>query len=619
MNYRTVFYASRRGATLCGLLLLSCLWGHSSLTFSQSFNFTLDFEEGNFRGWKVIRKTGNAFRCQPTIGDAPRARGKETANHQGKYWIGTFECNNRLSAKTSRAKRLSKVQRDRPRGILRSANFTIPNGYLRFRIGGGRSDKTQVQLFVHDGTGEFKERIRLRESGRNSETMREVRWDLRRYAGKVGHLRIVDMSSGPWGHINVDYFRFIRLVKMPNLIRMDQRRAILVLRRLKLKLAKTIFVKANQAANTVFKQRPRAGLQVSEGRAVTLYLAKKKQITPKLVRVPNLIRRPFSEVLEMLGEIKLKIRVEDYVESNQPVKSIVSQKPRAGTRVRIGTVISLVLAKQARVRVPDLLNLDEESARVKLGNIGLRLGELSKIEKNNSPGLILRQMPAAGELVKSGSAVNITVAVVALVTVPQVVGNNIRQARQAMVNAGLALPRVNKRISNSRKSGTVLEQNPAAGAKVHRGYQVSLIIAKNDLIIVPNVRGYSYAQAKQILKKAGLRLGHVDRIEATSAVGKISKQNPVQQSKAKKGSVVNLVLVIEKKSILPAWSWLAGGAVALLLTIVTVVRVIKGSGKASTSNSDGAAVGGLEIRAVMDEGEQSLDVEGSLVKGDNDE
>src|SRR5688572_17939950 len=49
---------------------------------------TWDFETGNLIGWQP---TGRAFAFQPTSGDNPRVRQRESANHQGQYWIGTFE------------------------------------------------------------------------------------------------------------------------------------------------------------------------------------------------------------------------------------------------------------------------------------------------------------------------------------------------------------------------------------------------------------------------------------------------------------------------------------------------------------------------------------------------
>ncbi len=167
----------------------------------QPINFTLDFEDGNLRGWE---QTGNAFRFQPALGDNPTARQcGQPSNHQGRYWIGTYE---RYHGKPGQEP--GDIQGDRPTGTLTSSTFTIPSGTLSFLVGGGSSSQTRVELLIIEGTGEFNERRVLNASGRNTETMHRVTWELTPYAGKTGLIRIVDASSGGWGHINVDDFRF---------------------------------------------------------------------------------------------------------------------------------------------------------------------------------------------------------------------------------------------------------------------------------------------------------------------------------------------------------------------------------------------------------------------------
>src|SRR5712671_455626 len=51
----------------------------------------LDFETGTLKDWTA---TGDAFAGQPIKGDtvAPR-RGDMKSQHQGQYWIGTYERN----------------------------------------------------------------------------------------------------------------------------------------------------------------------------------------------------------------------------------------------------------------------------------------------------------------------------------------------------------------------------------------------------------------------------------------------------------------------------------------------------------------------------------------------
>ena len=183
------------------IILCFAFLSHSLEGWGQPVRFTLDFETGDLRGWT---RTGNAFNYQPTLGDNPSARHRgQPSKHQGRYWIGGYEKYQGLPGQKP-----GNIQGDGPKGALTSLSFTIPSGTLSFLIGGGSSLQTRVELLV------LGQRV-LHASGRNTETMHRITWNLTPYAGKAGQIRIVDESSGGWGHINVDDFRFARAEQPP--------------------------------------------------------------------------------------------------------------------------------------------------------------------------------------------------------------------------------------------------------------------------------------------------------------------------------------------------------------------------------------------------------------------
>lgn len=182
-------------------LVIIWLWFfmYGLYAWGQQVEFTMDFETGDMRGWIPA---GNAFYYQPTLGDNPNARKRgQPSGHQGKYWIGTYE---KFQGRSGQ--KPGDIQGDRPQGTLTSAAFTIPKGVLSFLVGGGSHFQTRVELLIEDPI-EGGIRV-LYASGRNTETMHRVEWDLTSYAGNTGRIRIVDESSEGWGHINVDDFRF---------------------------------------------------------------------------------------------------------------------------------------------------------------------------------------------------------------------------------------------------------------------------------------------------------------------------------------------------------------------------------------------------------------------------
>src|SRR6185295_15449421 len=112
----------------------------------------LDFETGDLRDWTA---TGDAFNGQPIKGDTvARRRVDMKSEHQGEYWIGSFE----------RAG-------DKPQGTLTSASFKITQPWASFLIASGKTPATKAEIFVKDGASE---RAVFRSSGTESETLRRV-------------------------------------------------------------------------------------------------------------------------------------------------------------------------------------------------------------------------------------------------------------------------------------------------------------------------------------------------------------------------------------------------------------------------------------------------------------
>jgi putative membrane-bound dehydrogenase-like protein len=144
----------------------------------------LDFETGDLRDWTA---TGDAFKGQPVKGDTvyPR-RNDMKSEHQGQYWIGTFE----------RAG-------DPPQGTLTSVPFKVTHPWASFLVAGGPWPETCVEIHLKDG-----DKIIARVSGIEEENLKRVAVDLRPHVGKEIYIRLVDKHSGHWGHINFDDFRF---------------------------------------------------------------------------------------------------------------------------------------------------------------------------------------------------------------------------------------------------------------------------------------------------------------------------------------------------------------------------------------------------------------------------
>jgi uncharacterized protein (DUF608 family) len=136
-----------------------------------------DFERG-YENWKV---QGEAFGPEPAHGTLPNQN--PVSGFQGKGLVNTY------------------FQGDDTTGKLTSKPFTIERRFIRFLIGGGSQNTTQIRLLV-DG------RIVRASAGKDNERLEPALWDVSEFKDREAHLEIVDEQTGGWGHINVDQIEF---------------------------------------------------------------------------------------------------------------------------------------------------------------------------------------------------------------------------------------------------------------------------------------------------------------------------------------------------------------------------------------------------------------------------
>ena len=169
---------------------------------SHSLSFVLplerytifDFEDHDLSNWTL---SGTAFNNQPTYGNNTLARtDRSWSNHKGDWWIGTYD------SRSSPSEPFGGEQGDDPQGSMTSPNFQITGKFLTFLIGSGCKGHTvpiiRAELIV-DGAV-----VRKETPTDCDDAMKEKSWNVTGYAGKHAQLRLIDHSSGHWGHINFD-------------------------------------------------------------------------------------------------------------------------------------------------------------------------------------------------------------------------------------------------------------------------------------------------------------------------------------------------------------------------------------------------------------------------------
>jgi serine/threonine-protein kinase len=170
-------------------------------------------------------------------------------------------------------------------------------------------------------------------------------------------------------------------------------------------------IASSKPAGSVIRQSPAAGTGVEDGATVSLQVAKPRPAPPARIDVPRLSGLDVSDARSRLRSLGLASTV-TRVDSEKPAGTVIDQSPAAGSALERGGMVALTVSSgPAAVSVPDVLGLDEASAREQLEAAGFEVTTLD--EPTSDPaedGRVVGQSPSAGTARQRGTVVTIRIA-----------------------------------------------------------------------------------------------------------------------------------------------------------------------------------------------------------------
>jgi serine/threonine-protein kinase len=192
--------------------------------------------------------------------------------------------------------------------------------------------------------------------------------------------------------------------------------------------------------------------------------------------------------------------------------------------------------------VPDVINKPFAEADAALKLSGFKV-DRDDVETKDPPDLVLSQRPGGGEKFEKNGTVRLRVSK-ATFTMPAVAGKQRTEAVTALIGAGLQDPNnavVNEEVDSDQPPGTVIGSNPAAGAQVPKaGQKVTLQIAREPQIQMPNVVGQEAQTAQQLLQQAGFQVSLQSEPSDTVPSGRVTRTDPGANTMVKRGSAVTM-------------------------------------------------------------------------------
>ena len=211
------------------------------------------------------------------------------------------------------------------------------------------------------------------------------------------------------------------------------------------------------------------------------------------------------------------------------------------------------------LQVPDMVGVSVREADRLADSAGVRIDVVDSIYvRGMAKGAVYKQNPAAGASVKRGRRILLTInaTVPKKVTMPNLVGYSMRQAKAELSTRGLNLGKliyVNDIATNNVLKQQYRGRDIAAGRSVESGSDIDLVVGLNDTdnrTYIPKVTGMKYIRAVDVVHENSLNISRLmfdesvrNYNDSTNAV--VYRQSPApSQAPTPMGSDVTLYLTV---------------------------------------------------------------------------
>ena len=216
------------------------------------------------------------------------------------------------------------------------------------------------------------------------------------------------------------------------------------------------------------------------------------------------------------------------------------------------------------IQVPDMVGLSVREADHVADTSGVRIDVVDSIYvRGMAKGAVYKQNPAAGSNVKKGRRIMLTINATQpkRITMPNLVGYSMRQAKAELSSRGLNLGRliyVDDIATNNVLKQQQNGRDVRPGSSVESGSDIDLVVGLNgsdNRTYIPNVMGMKYIRAVDVVHENSLNVGNLvfdarvrnynDTINSV-----IYRQSPgASQAPTQMGSSVSLYLTVDPERI----------------------------------------------------------------------
>jgi serine/threonine-protein kinase len=218
----------------------------------------------------------------------------------------------------------------------------------------------------------------------------------------------------------------------------------------------------------------------------------KDYLTVPVVPVPSLIGLTEEVAKETVENLGLKFSVKDEIYNSEFAEGLViNQSINEGQELREKFPIEVVVSLGERlVKIPDLTHKYSNESIVILKENDLVEGDVTYEFNDTIPwGLVIRQVPEAGTMVKEDTEVSYVLSKgpeVEYILMPDLLGKHIDDVQNTILERGFAIGEITYKPSDEVGMDLVLYQSYPSGTEVEMGTIINLIVSSGVEVQIEN-------------------------------------------------------------------------------------------------------------------------------------
>ena len=244
---------------------------------------------------------------------------------------------------------------------------------------------------------------------------------------------------------------------------------------------------------------------------------------PTLVEIPDLTGSEQAQALNDLQSLGFIVGIENAADSSVPAGFVITTQPPANTITNPDTLVTIIVSVGPEAfPIPYVVDLEVARGVYVIKESGFQVGQQLEINDDNIPrGFIISQNPIAGTKMSPDSTVDLVISAgPSLIEISDLSRKSIVDAIQILETLGFEYEFIEE-YSEDVSVGLVSHTIPRAGELVTIDQVIQVIVSIGLKVEVPNLIGFTYQEASNILQEIGLLPS-----ASGDTGGRVNEQNP---------------------------------------------------------------------------------------------